>query len=110
MICDLFFEVLSLILDSLCDIYDFANLLVLIPDHLLILFKDLSVRKLTSLVILTVFSADILLLLGSCCLLKIIFIKAALESSILLSQTSFNHIDQIIKLFLSDRQFSLVVF
>lgn len=60
-------KVLRLILGGLDDANDFIELIVLIPDHLLLVLKDLSIVKITGLLILTVFTTLILslFLLGS---------------------------------------------
>ena len=58
------FEIFGLILDTLDNIDNFADLVVLVPNKLLIVFKDLSVGELSSLVIFIVLSTLVDLLLS----------------------------------------------
>ena len=81
-------KVLRLILGGLDDANDLIELIVLIPDHLLLVLKDLSIVKIASLLKLTVFTTLILslLLLGSQGGL------IAFQSSIFLGQLPFDNI------------------
>ena len=86
-------KVLGLVLSGLDDSNDFVKLVILIPDHLLLVLKDLTVVKISSLVIfiiLSTFILDLVLLRGECSL--VVF-----HGTIVLSQLSrydfFNLVD-----------------